>query len=112
MAELAGLRDDIELPEMLSGSGVVREDVARNVLCAGIEAPRQVRVPHHHHPIHDDGWRRIRDIPDRVGDAIVRVEGVAQIRQQIDGSVLPEALERHGVAKTLQRPSRFGVQSV
>ena len=45
-----GRGDDVELPEMLSGSAVVAHDVARDVLDPGLVVAGLVADKHHDHP--------------------------------------------------------------
>ena len=120
--ELAGARNDVELPLVLAGPRVVAEDVARHVLDAGLVVALLGRVADHHHAVHHDRRRRAGDVAQLARDAEVGIVGAVpalpgspvgdQVRQHVDHTGLRETGERHRAAPVLQRPARLRVERV
>ena len=97
------LRDDVELPLEVPGGRVVPEHVPRHVLPPRLPVALLVRVPDHDDPVDDDRGRRIGDGADLLGQPVIRVELVAEVRQQVDRAV---------VAKARDRTAGLGIQRV
>ena len=104
VAEFALLGDHVEGPEVLSGCRVVREHVPGHVLLHRLVVPLLMRVADHDHAVDHDRGRRVGDVADFRGQAVlgVVVPG-AEVVEEVDGSVLAEGVDR---------PAGVGVERV
>ena len=122
VAELAGPGNHVELPLEVAGPHVVGEDVAGDVLDAGLQVALLGRVAHDHRVVDDDGRRRRGDVADLARDADVGVVGPVHARprapvgdevlHEVDGPGVAEAVQRHGAPPALQGQAGVGVESV
>ena len=122
VTELPGPRNDVELPEVLPAPGVIREDVARDVLDARLVVALLVHVAHHHDAVHDDGRRRGREVAQLTGNALLRVVLETRLRpgcpvlheigKHVDHAAPREAGHRHARAPVLEVLARLGVERV
>ena len=118
--ELAGARDDVELPEHLAGGGVDAHDVAGDVLDAGLPVARLVADEHHDHAVDHDGRGRGGDHAELAGDAVAgvvagrAVDPAAPVldegRDEVEAARLREAVEGDGAAPALERTPGLGVE--
>ncbi len=122
VAELPRSRNHVELPEVLPAPGVIGQDIAGDVLDAGLVVPLLVDVAHHDNAIHHDGGRRSREVPELAGDAllgIVRETGLRpggpvldEIRKHVDDPAPREAAQRHARPPVVEMLARLGVEGV
>ena len=109
MANLAGPRDEVKLPGLLSPSGVVAHDVARDVLDPGLVIAGLVADEHDDHSVHDDWGRGGGDHAELPGNPMIGVIGPVPVQPglpvphevgyQIDDPGLGEVLQRYGRAQ-------------
>ena len=122
VAELAGPRDDVELPEVLAGAGVVAQDVARHVLDAGLVVALLGRVADDDDAVDDDRGRRAGDVAQLAGDAEVGVVGAVpaqprppvgdEVGEQVDHAGAREARQRHRRPPVLEGQPGLCVEGV
>src|SRR5262245_2507240 len=93
MARLARSRDHVELPEVLSGSGVIALDIGRNVFDPGLVVAGLVTSQYDDHAVHDDRRRRTGDLSQRPREPVVWIERLALPVQP--GIPIPHKVRNH-----------------
>ena len=110
--ELAGAGQHVELPQELAGARVIGEDVARDVLLAGLVVALLGGVADDDHAVHHDRRGRAGDVALLERDAHVVVVLVAQVVEQVHGPGLGEALDVHRASEALDGLAGLGVERV
>ncbi len=122
VSELAGTRDDVELPFQVAGRRVVRHDVARHHLLARLVVALLGGVSDDDHAVRHDRRRRCRDVADLQGNPLIgvvlliqvlpRAPVLDQVRDQVHGPRGREPRNRHALAPVLEGLSGLRVQRV
>ena len=103
-------RQDVELPQKFTGTGVVAEYVTRYVFDSRLVVTLFRRITHHDDIAYDNRWRRRSNVTRREIDPIVGVIRVAQVCEQIDDTGVRETLDGDLFAKPFQWVSGFRIE--
>ena len=109
---LFGAGNHMELPLVLAGLRVVAQDVAGDVLDAGLVVALRVRVADDHGPVHHDGRRGTGDVADRRRKPLVGVVVVAEVGEQVHDAGLRETGKVHRFPETLEVVAGEAVEGV
>ena len=112
-AELAlGLRNDVELPLVLTGHGVIPQDVTRHVLDPALAVALLVGIADNNRTVDDDRWRRAGNVARPRIEPRERVIVMAQVGQQVDHASLRKSFKRNRRPEPLKMCTGLPVERV